>query len=504
MSIYLLKDERIATVYHQLCRVLNRAIADPLKKENSTFTIPYFYGMSKVKKSFFCQSCGYESVKWLGQCPSCGKWNSFVEEVIEKPNGKQDWNDYAEGGKRASKAITLAEVKSSEEKRIPTNDVELKRVLGGGIVPGSIILVAGEPGIGKSTLFLQVVLQLTHQKVLYVSGEESEQQIKMRADRLQAGHFDNSSFFLLTETSTQTIFQEIKKLKPDVVIVDSVQTLQSNLIDASQGSISQIKECAGEFQRYAKETNTPVFLIGHITKEGSIAGPKILEHMVDVVLQFEGDRHYAYRILRTLKNRFGSTSELGIYEMTDKGMRGVANPSEILITQKEEQLSGIAIAATIEGVRPLLIEVQSLVTQSVYGTPQRTVTGFDLRRLQLLLAVLEKRGGFHFGVKDVFLNIAGGIKVEDPSIDLAVLCALLSSYEDVPLPQNICLAGEVGLSGEIRAVNKIDQRIAEAEKLGFEKIIVSKYNQSLRQSRQKFNIEVVALSRVEEVYQHLF
>ncbi|WP_425474785.1 DNA repair protein RadA [Niabella insulamsoli] len=460
--------------------------------------------MSKVKKSFFCQSCGYESVKWLGQCPSCGKWNSFVEEVIEKPNGKQDWNDYAEGGKRASKAITLAEVKSSEEKRIPTNDVELKRVLGGGIVPGSIILVAGEPGIGKSTLFLQVVLQLTHQKVLYVSGEESEQQIKMRADRLQAGHFDNSSFFLLTETSTQTIFQEIKKLKPDVVIVDSVQTLQSNLIDASQGSISQIKECAGEFQRYAKETNTPVFLIGHITKEGSIAGPKILEHMVDVVLQFEGDRHYAYRILRTLKNRFGSTSELGIYEMTDKGMRGVANPSEILITQKEEQLSGIAIAATIEGVRPLLIEVQSLVTQSVYGTPQRTVTGFDLRRLQLLLAVLEKRGGFHFGVKDVFLNIAGGIKVEDPSIDLAVLCALLSSYEDVPLPQNICLAGEVGLSGEIRAVNKIDQRIAEAEKLGFEKIIVSKYNQSLRQSRQKFNIEVVALSRVEEVYQHLF
>ncbi len=462
--------------------------------------------MSKVKKSFFCQNCGYESVKWVGQCPSCGQWNSFVEEVIEKANGKQNWDDYTANEKRGSKAVALSQVKSGEEKRINTTDAELNRVLGGGIVSGSIILVAGEPGIGKSTLFLQSGLQLQDQRVLYISGEESEQQIKMRADRLynNGASINNDNFFLLTETSTQTIFQEIKKLKPDVVIVDSVQTLQSNIIDASQGSISQIKECAGEFQRYAKETNTPVFLIGHITKEGGIAGPKILEHMVDVVLQFEGDRHYAYRILRTLKNRFGSTSELGIYEMTDKGMRGVANPSEILITQKEEQLSGIAIAATLEGVRPLLIEVQSLVTQSVYGTPQRTVSGFDLRRLQLLLAVLEKRGGFHFGVKDVFLNIAGGIKVEDPSIDLAVLCALLSSYEDVPLPQSICFAGEIGLSGEIRAVNKIDQRIAEAEKLGFEKIIVSKYNQSVRQSRQKFNIEVVTMARVEEVYQYLF
>lgn len=466
--------------------------------------------MSKVKKSFFCQSCGYESVKWLGQCPACGQWNSFVEEVIEKTNGKQRWNDYNNENRRASKAVSLAQVKSSEEERIITADAELNRVLGGGIVAGSIILVAGEPGIGKSTLFLQNGLLLQNQKVLYISGEESEQQIKMRADRLFRGSYGGSAnktndhFFLLTETSVQTIFQEIKKLKPDVVIVDSVQTLQSGFIDASQGSISQIKECAGEFQRYAKETHTPVFLIGHITKEGGIAGPKVLEHMVDVVLQFEGDRHYAYRILRTHKNRFGSTSELGIYEMTENGMRGVSNPSEILITQKEEQLSGIAIAATLEGVRPLLIEVQSLVTQSVYGTPQRTVTGFDLRRLQLLLAVLEKRGGFHFGVKDVFLNIAGGIKVEDPSIDLAVLCSLLSSYEDVPLPQNICFAGEIGLSGEIRAVNKIDQRIAEAEKLGFEKIIVSKYNQSLRQSRQKFNIEVVTMARVEEVYRYLF
>jgi DNA repair protein RadA/Sms len=344
-------------------------------------------------------------------------------------------------------------------------------------------------------------------KVLYVSGEESEQQIKMRADRLK---LKNDNFYLLTETSTQTIFQEIKKLKPQLVIVDSIQTLQTPFIESSPGSVSQIRECAAEFQRFAKETDTPVILIGHITKDGSIAGPKILEHMVDTVLQFEGDRHYAYRILRTLKNRFGSTSELGIYEMTDEGMKGVLNPSEILITQKEDQLSGIAIAATMEGMRPLLIEVQALVTQSVYGTPQRTVSGFDLRRLQLLLAVLEKRGGFHFGMKDVFLNIAGGIKVEDPSIDLAVICALLSSYEDVPLPQQICFAGEVGLSGEIRAVNRIDQRIAEAEKLGFEKIIVSKYNQK-GLSKQKFNppvrqagIEIVLMGRVEEVYRYLF
>lgn len=462
--------------------------------------------MSKIKKSFFCQNCGYESVKWLGQCPSCNKWNTFVEEVIDKGNDKANWGNYTEEPKRIHKTIALQQVKSSEEKRLTSSDAELNRVLGGGIVLGSLILVAGEPGIGKSTLFLQNGLLLNN-KVLYISGEESEQQIKMRADRLLGDQKNNVSenFYLLTETTTQTIFAEIKKLKPDVVIVDSIQTLQSNFIDASAGSISQIRECAAEFQRYAKETNTPVFLIGHITKEGSIAGPKILEHMVDVVLQFEGDRHYAYRILRTLKNRFGSTSELGIYEMTDKGMRGVANPSEILITQKEEQLSGIAIAATIEGIRPLLIEVQSLVTQSVYGTPQRTATGFDLRRLQLLLAVLEKRGGFHFGVKDVFLNIAGGIKVEDPSIDLAVLCSLLSSYEDVPLPHNICFAGEVGLSGEIRAVNKIDQRIAEAEKLGFEKIIVSKYNQSLKQvGKSRFNIEVVTMGRVEEVYGYLF
>lgn len=457
--------------------------------------------MSKVKTAFFCQNCGYESVKWVGQCPSCGQWNTFVQELIQKETTKNnnDWKNYHEE-KRTNKTISLNEIKSNEEKRLTTADPELNRVLGGGIVPGSIVLVAGEPGIGKSTLFLQNGLWLKNAIVLYISGEESEQQIKMRADRMK---LHNENFYLLTETSTQIIFQEIKKLKPQLVIVDSVQTLQTPLIDSSPGSVSQIRECAAEFQRFAKETNTPVFLIGHITKDGSIAGPKILEHMVDTVLQFEGDRHYAYRILRTLKNRFGSTSELGIYEMTDEGMRGVANPSEILITQKEDQLSGIAIAATIEGMRPLLIEVQALVTQSVYGTPQRTVSGFDLRRLQLLLAVLEKRGGFHFGLKDVFLNIAGGIKVEDPSIDLAVLCALLSSYEDVPLTQHICFAGEVGLSGEIRAVNRIDQRIAEAEKLGFEKIIVSKYSQK-GLAKQKFNIEIVTMGRVEEVYQYLF
>jgi DNA repair protein RadA/Sms len=457
--------------------------------------------MSKVKSSFFCQNCGYESVKWVGQCPSCGEWNTFVEELVQKDNQKNNngWKDYNDE-KRTSRSVSLSEIKSSEEKRLPTSDAELNRVLGGGIVPGSLVLVAGEPGIGKSTLFLQNGLWLKGIKVLYISGEESEQQIKMRAERLK---LKNDNFYLLTETSTQIIFQEIKKLKPQLVIVDSIQTLQTPFIDSSPGSVSQIRECAAEFQRYAKETNTPVFLIGHITKDGSIAGPKILEHMVDTVLQFEGDRHYAYRILRTLKNRFGSTSELGIYEMTDEGMKGVLNPSEILITQKEDQLSGIAIAATIEGLRPLLIEVQALVTQSVYGTPQRTVSGFDLRRLQLLLAVLEKRGGFHFGTKDVFLNIAGGFKVEDPSIDLAVLCALLSSYEDVPLTHHICFAGEVGLSGEIRAVNRIDQRIAEAEKLGFEKIIVSKYNQK-GLSKKKFNIEVITMGRVEEVYKYLF
>jgi len=457
--------------------------------------------MSKTKTAFFCSNCGQESTKWLGKCPSCEQWNTFVEEVIVRGTDKKqtEWKEFS-GLSNGVKTISLQDVSSGEEKRILTADAELNRVLGGGIVAGSIVLIAGEPGIGKSTLFLQVALQLQNIVTLYISGEESEQQIKMRADRLK---IENESFFLLTETNTQTIFQEIKKLKPKLVIIDSIQTLQSPYVESAPGSVSQIRESAAEFQRFAKETNTPVFLIGHITKDGSIAGPKILEHMVDTVLQFEGDRNYAYRILRTLKNRFGSSSELGIYEMSGEGMRQVSNPSEILITQREEQLSGVAIAATMEGIRPLLIEVQALVTQSVYGTPQRTNTGFDLRRLQLLLAVLEKRGGFHFGVKDVFINIAGGLKVEDPSIDLAVLSALLSSYEDVALPLHICFAGEVGLSGEIRAVNRIEQRIAEAEKLGFEKIIVSKYN-TKGLGKNKFKIEVVALGKVEELYQYLF
>ena len=457
--------------------------------------------MSKTKTAFFCSNCGQESAKWLGKCPACEQWNTFVEEVIVRGTDKKqtEWKEFS-GLSNGVKTISLQDVSSGEEKRILTADAELNRVLGGGIVTGSIVLIAGEPGIGKSTLFLQGALQLQNVVTLYVSGEESEQQIKMRADRLK---IENENFFLLTETNTQTIFQEIKKLKPKLVIVDSIQTLQSPYVESAPGSVSQIRESAAEFQRFAKETNTPVFLIGHITKDGSIAGPKILEHMVDTVLQFEGDRNYAYRILRTLKNRFGSSSELGIYEMTGEGMRQVSNPSEILITQREEQLSGVAIAATMEGIRPLLIEVQALVTQSVYGTPQRTNTGFDLRRLQLLLAVLEKRGGFHFGVKDVFINIAGGLKVEDPSIDLAVLSALLSSYEDVALPLHICFAGEVGLSGEIRAVNRIEQRIAEAEKLGFEKIIVSKYN-TKGLGKSKFSIEVVALGKVEELYQYLF
>ncbi len=457
--------------------------------------------MAKMKTAYFCSNCGYESTKWMGNCPQCNEWNTFVEEIISKGNQKpaNEWSEYS-GIASGLKTIALSDISATDHERIITNDAELNRVLGGGIVKGSIILIAGEPGIGKSTLFLQAAGRLQNCRTLYISGEESEHQIKMRADRLQ---ITNNDFFLLTETNTSEIFKEIKKIKPQLVIVDSIQTLQTPFIESTAGSISQIRECAGEFQRFAKETNTPVFLIGHITKDGSIAGPKLLEHAVDTVLQFEGDRHYTYRILRTLKNRFGSTSEIGIYEMTAMGMREVSNPSEILITQRDEPLSGVAIAATIEGIRPLLIEVQALVTPSVYGTPQRTNTGFDLRRLQLLLAVLEKRGGFQFSSKDVFINIAGGIKVEDPSLDLAVLSALLSSNEDVPLPQKMCFAGEVGLSGEIRAVNRIEQRISEAEKLGFDKIIISKYNQKGITQKQ-FNIEIIRLSKVEELYHYLF
>ena len=423
-----------------------------------------------------------------------------MEEVIERNQKEKNFWKEISGERKTTKAKLLNEVENTNEERIITKDAELNRVLGGGIVAGSLILVAGEPGIGKSTLLLQDALHLQNIITLYVSGEESEQQTKMRANRL---NILNENFYILTETSLSVIFSEIKKLQPALVIIDSVQTLQSDNIDAAPGSISQVRESAAALQRFAKETHTPVFLIGHITKDGTIAGPKILEHMVDTVLQFEGDQHYAYRILRTLKNRFGSTAELGIYEMMGNGMRMVTNPSEILIHQKEEVLSGSAIAAGMEGLRPLLMETQALVTQSVYGTPQRTVSGLDLRRLQLLLAVLEKRGGFHFGVKDVFVNIAGGLRIEDPSIDLAVISALLSSYEDAPLPQNICFAGEIGLNGEIRAVNRVEQRIAEAEKLGFEKIIISPFNKK-GLNKNNFKIDVTAIGKVDELYRLLF
>ena len=457
--------------------------------------------MPKSKTAFFCGNCGYESTKWIGKCPACNEWNTFTEELINQEIKEVEiWDTYKNEKGNNNKPITLEEILPQTEKRIICTDSELNRVLGGGIVLGSIVLIGGEPGIGKSTLFLQLGLSLENYMVLYISGEESEQQIKMRAERIQA---TNKQFYLLTETNTQKIFQQIKLLKPDVIIVDSIQTIVSNLIESPAGSVSQIRQCAAELQKFAKETQTPVFLIGHITKDGSIAGPKVLEHIVDTVLQFEGDRHYTYRILRTLKNRFGSNAELGIYEMTNEGMRMVTNPSELLIAQRAENLSGCAIAASMEGMRPLLIETQALVAQSVYGTPQRTVTGFDLRRLQILLAVLEKKGGFIFGNKDVFVNIAGGIRIEDPSIDLAIVCALLSSYNDQALPSNICFAGEVGLNGEIRAVNRIEQRIAEAEKLGFQKIFISTYNKKNYDSH-KFNLQIIALSKVEEVYARLF
>ncbi len=457
----------------------------------------------KQKTAFFCQNCGYESSKWAGKCPNCGEWNTFVEEIKEKPSAKADvakmWADEPQV-KENSKAQNITEIQAGEEIRYPLPDEELNRTLGGGLVQGSVTLVAGDPGIGKSTLFLQTALAANQLRVLYVSGEESVHQIKMRADRIgiNAPHV-----FLLTATNTQTIFNEIKKVQPNWVIIDSIQTLESPLIESAAGSVAQVRTAAGELQKFAKQTQTPVTLIGHITKDGSIAGPKVLEHMVDTVLQFEGDRHYAYRILRTLKNRFGSTSELGIYEMVQNGLRGVSNPSEILLSQHEEALSGIARAVAMEGMRPLMIETQALVSQAVYGTPQRTTNGFDLRRLQLLLAVLEKRGGFHFGMKDVFLNIAGGLRLEDPSIDLAVVCALLSSYEDTALPEQATFIGEVGLSGEIRAVSRIDQRIAEVQKMGMSRVFIPKANLKGLDMKH-YNIEIVGLNKVSDVYQMLF
>ena len=454
--------------------------------------------MAKTKTTFFCQNCGAQFPKWIGKCNSCNEWNTIVEEVVQKDTkgSGSNWKQ-SNSPKRASKALNIKEITASDEDRLPTNNNELNRVLGGGLVKGSVVLLGGEPGIGKSTLLLQIALMM-HNKVLYVSGEESQSQIKLRGERLEG---TNENCLILTETKTQNIFKIIEETTPDIVVIDSIQTLHTDYIEATAGSISQIRETTSELIKFAKETNTPVVLIGHITKEGAIAGPKILEHMVDVVLQFEGDRNHTYRILRAQKNRFGSTAELGIYEMLNTGLREVNNPSEILISEKDSDLTGTAISATLEGMRPLMIEVQALVSTAVYGTPQRSSTGYNIKRLNMLLAVLEKRAGFRLGAKDVFLNIAGGLKVEDPAIDLAVVCAILSSNEDEPIPQNVCFAAEVGLAGEIRAVSRIEQRIIEAEKLGFEKIILSKFNKI---ANKKFNIEIVKVSKIEEVVRELF
>lgn len=452
--------------------------------------------MSKTKTSFFCQNCGTQTSQWMGQCKACGEWNTIVEEIIDKGEEKKPWKTSTD---RATPGLqNIKDVLETGETRIDTLNEELNRVLGGGIVNGSVVLVGGEPGIGKSTLMLQVALHLKNVKVLYVSGEESASQIKLRAERIG---IQSDQCFVLTETNTQKIFRHIQEIQPLLIVIDSVQTLHTQYVESSPGSISQIRECTSELIKFAKETNVPVVLIGHITKEGVIAGPKILEHMVDVVLQFEGDRNHIYRLLRSQKNRFGSTAELGIYEMLGSGLREVKNPSEVLISKKDEPLSGNAIAATLEGIRPMLIEIQALVSSAVYGTPQRSATGFDAKRLNMLLAVLEKRAGFQLASKDVFLNITGGIRVDDPAIDLAVICAILSSNMDVALPDNCCFAGEVGLSGEIRAVNRAEQRIMEAEKLGYDVIFISKYNK-IKTSDYQIRVETIA--KVGELVKILF
>jgi len=447
--------------------------------------------LAKVKTTFFCQNCGTQYAKWQGQCTACKEWNTIAEEVIQKPE-KSDWKTATSASKKVSKPLLINEIDASQDARMATSDQEFNRVLGGGIVPGSLILLGGEPGIGKSTLLLQIALKLPY-KTLYISGEESQKQIKMRAERINP---NSSNCYILTETKTQNIFKQIEALEPDIIVVDSIQTLHSDYIESSSGSISQIKECTTELIKFAKETATPVVLIGHITKDGNIAGPKILEHMVDTVLQFEGDRNHVFRILRANKNRFGSTNELGIYEMQGSGLREVSNPSEILISKKDDELSGNAVAATLEGMRPLMIEVQALVSTAVYGTPQRSATGFNAKRLNMLLAVLEKRAGFRLGAKDVFLNITGGITVDDPAIDLAVVAAILSSNEDEALQKDYCFAAEVGLSGEIRPVQRVEQRILEAEKLGFSTILVSKYNKI---SLKNTVIKIQLISKIEDL-----
>jgi|TARA_B110000263_G_scaffold146732_1_gene127276 DNA repair protein RadA/Sms len=451
--------------------------------------------VKKVQSAFFCQNCGTQSPKWLGKCPSCQEWNTYVEEVINREEKIKSWS----GRKGETNTPSLiSDINFTDEKRYATPDKELNRVLGGGIVPGSIVLLGGDPGIGKSTLLLQLALQMKSKKVLYVSGEESEKQIKMRADRINE---TSENCFILCETSTQNIFQQIEQLQPDILVVDSVQTLHTSMIDSTPGSVSQIRSCTGELLKFAKETGTAVFLIGHITKDGSLAGPKILEHMVDTVLQFEGDRNHVYRILRTIKNRFGSASELGVYQMGQGGLRQVSNPSEILISERDEPTSGVAISATMEGARPLLIEIQSLVSSAVYGTPQRSATGYDGKRLNMLLAVLEKRCGFRLGAKDVFLNITGGIKIDDTATDLAVICSVLSSDKNVPLGMDVCFAAEIGLSGELRAVTRIEERVLEAEKLGYKQIVISKHS---KLSKKDFKISIKQYGKIEEVFRLFF
>ena len=463
--------------------------------------------VTKEKTVFVCRECGFDSPKWSGKCPSCGMWNTMVEKTIraEKPSATTSLRKSASGLKEGTpQPETLDTIETTEEPRIDMRDAELNRVLGGGLVPGSIVLLGGEPGIGKSTLILQTVMQLQGQKVLYVSGEESARQIKMRADRLaQETSGKNNDLMVLCETSLENIYTQIKEVQPTIVVIDSIQTISSEYVESSAGSLTQVRECAASLLKFAKESGTPVLLIGHITKDGTIAGPKILEHIVDAVLQFEGDQHYLYRILRPIKNRFGSTSELGIYEMRENGLRQVSNPSELLLTDSHQGMSGVSIACTIEGVRPFLIEVQALASTAVYGTPQRSAIGFDVRRMNMLLAVLEKRVGFKLGQKDVFLNIAGGLKVSDPAIDLAVISAILSSSLDIAIDRTVCMTGEVGLSGEIRPVSRIEQRIAEAGKLGFERIIIPSANMHGLNTK-KAGIKIVPVSKVEEAFKQLF
>ena len=451
---------------------------------------------TKIKSVFFCSNCGYESPKWLGKCPSCGEWNAFVEEKVSQKNAKSKKT----GLVKSTKPVRLSEIEVKEEMRMKMPSGELNRVLGGGLVSGSLTLIGGEPGIGKSTLLLQNILSIRNRRVLYISGEESASQLKLRADRLGKVSEDT---FILCETDLDNIFTQIENVKPALVVVDSIQTISSPDIESAPGSVSQVRECAASLLRYAKESGVPVILVGHINKDGAIAGPKVLEHIVDTVLQFEGDRQYLYRILRSIKNRFGSTNEIGIYEMVQRGLKEVKNPSEMLLSEnREEAMSGIAIGVTMEGIRPFMVEVQALVSSAAYGTPQRSVTGFDQRRLNMLLAVLEKRAKFKLSQKDVFLNIAGGLKVADPAIDMSVVAAIMSSNFDVAVPREICFAGEVGLSGEIRTITRIEQRVAEAQKLGFESILIPRGN--LKGVKDNFNIRIVEVGKVEEVFRHIF